>query len=496
MNEYDLYNMEADPYGQTPVQPTLDLYGETAAIEPNLRADVQTAPAPEPDLAMEDLYGAEGMGGDQIQIPERRFSGENALATALAAAVPLLLGATSDTPGAMGFAGEGAAKSATTALDLITKENDRLSKGDLYAQNLTNQRNTRMSLEKFRQEQQNKRAQEQQKASTERTKMLTQAGLTKQDKTLAEKNADDEERAKRSIESGQRVISRVYDLEKAAAEKVGKTIQPFDEWKMKWDGATLQEAELALRAAEKENVDSRDTANKMVNANKGDLYDSQGIYNAGNLGLKEGEAIAKVKSFDATQKKVIEKAAVDAPKILDTSAKLRDALDEKQSGVPQNQWSPMAVRKPDGTIVPAAKVKEVLQRRYQLFSTLITDAKIAFNMGASFTSMEKELIEAMIGAKVPSGVTKLSDLVGLIDSGEIRGIDFNRGVKFFMEKAVSNFDQTLRGTGAGIDPVVMAKRNPKLYALIKQTDYGREALKTYNDQISKSGYYSARRKGL
>lgn len=473
---YDSPEMEdSDPYQfTTNNEITPDLYADPAAVgQPGL----------EPEMSM---------------MPQRTIGLEQAIATALASAVPLIMGATSNQTGAMGFAGEGASKAATTAIDLFNKENDRLSKGDIYRAQIEGGRRTKTEIEKLRQAESSKRAVMSETGRMARAKQMSEdRRLMLEDRAAGRKDAKTERDAANDADT-LGIVTGMYTLHKTMAEAAGENPGTLEEFLAKnyKPGMTVRGASAMSQTLGAAAI--RDSVKNKMESEKGatDILDSHGIYNRNNLKLGEAPAPKDIRAFKGTELTDIEDAARLTPLVLRASGKLQKLMDESISGVPQDMSIPTTIRTKGGKVMSKQEVADVIQQRSSLLGTLITAVKNAEGMGANFTQLEQDLVRDMIGANAPSGgVTRLEDIKNLYDAGKLRKIDFAKAIGRFRERTSNLYLDKLEGVGGGIDIDIFSKRQPLFYKdLYNSSPMIQQRLRRYYDESNASPYILGRRK--
>lgn len=472
---YDTPDMEdSDPYQfTTNNEITPDLYADPAAV------------------------GQPGLDPEMSMMPQRTIGLEQAIATALASAVPLLMGATSNQTGAMGFAGEGAAKSATTAIDLFNKENDRMAKGDIYRAQIEGGRRTKTEIEKLRQQESNKRA-----VMTETGRMARASQMSQDRQLMLKDRASGRADAKADRESANDVdalaiTEATYPLYETMERAAGRTPQPKEEWVaqhykkgMSTRGASVVSQSLGAAAIRESVINKEDSAKGST-----DILDSHGIYNRNNLKLGDAPAPKDIRAFKPKELTDIEDAVKLTPSVLRVSGKLQKLMDEQATGVPQTMSIPTTIRTKDGRVLDKKQVADIIQQRGSLLSDLIVATKNAEGMGANFTNLEAQLVRDLIGANAPSGVTKLEDVKNLYDAGKIRGIDFGKALGRFRERTANLYLDKLEGSAGGIDLDTFSKRQPLFYKdLYGASPMVQQRLKRYYAESNASPYILGRRK--
>lgn len=460
----------------------------------------QELPAEGDPYAVADLYGP----SDPTDIPERKTSLGQTIATALAAAVPLIMGATSKKAGALGYGGEGALSATKTAVDLISKQNERLGKQDLYKLQTQQRKDAQLAIEKIRQENQNKRTAAVVSGADRRAKAFAQAKADAEAEKAQDKADARAEREAAAQLDSQAQFNQNLQAENQYRREFGKTPEErkpitLDEFKAQLGITDKLPSSAALKnVATTQNamsVTGRDRAKYNTKIAQGDLFRSNGIYNAGALSLSEDTPSDQVPSFVGEEKTTIQKQIAANATAISRAATLADLLDPKKGGrgVPSDISFPQDLRTTDGRIISKKEVAQVMTERLQTLKELVLEVKEANNMGANFTEPEMQIVSDMIGARVPSGVTKWDDLTKLFDSGRIRLVNFQKAAENYKNFLAEKMLNQLESRRANIDPEVFSRMQPEFYGFLYRTPAGFQRLREYNKRVMQSPFMKRRR---
>lgn len=383
-------------------------------------------------------------------LPDRSMTTGQTLATSIASAIPLILGAFSKNPYNKIAGGNATESALKLGLDINQKQNAAMAISDKFNAENQNKRILQKETREGQQQLAKQRILEQESARTAQYK--NQRDMADYNDKLKRNFREDfppvgpkPPKEAETVATNPGLAALATTIQKNNP-KLFEGITPEQIQSMDLD--TLKQFQVS---AKEQGVGDRATAQRMRKVEDSKVT---GFVNANNLKKDPNDDADVPAAFDNKTREQLMAADNIVPEILRKGKELKLLLQPEQTLVIDGK--PVTVKVPQDALVGTSgsglkdqAYNKVINRRNQILDDLVNTVKKKENFGAAFSIFEINIVKNMLGAS-SADATPASFLSRLKD--KVQGKDYASGIDSYMQDATKAYFNTINSSRAVFDP--------------------------------------------